>query len=144
LGALFEADSRLVKALDQQLKDQCGIPLIWYEVLLRVGRTGADGMTMGQLANLIALTTGGVTRLVDRAEAAGYVLRTPSPHDRRVLMLVLTAQGWQKLTEATPIHIQGIEEQLIARLEPKEVQCLFSLLEKIKAKSASGSETNNQ
>lgn len=60
----------------------------------RVGLTATDlktidlfnlfgPMSPGRLAGLTGLTTGGVTRLIDRLERAGFVRREPDPHDRR-------------------------------------------------------------
>ena len=39
--------------------------------------------TAGKLAELMGLTTGAVTRVIDRLEQAGYVRRTTDPADRR-------------------------------------------------------------
>ena len=43
--------------------------------------TGAA--TAGRLSDLMGLTTGAVTRVIDRLEQAGYVRRVPDPADRR-------------------------------------------------------------
>lgn len=43
----------------------------------------AGPLTAGQLAERTALTTGAVTRLIDRLERAGHVRRLPDPVDRR-------------------------------------------------------------
>jgi DNA-binding MarR family transcriptional regulator len=43
--------------------------------------TGAA--TAGRLSDLMGLTTGAVTRVIDRLEQAGYVRRVPDPTDRR-------------------------------------------------------------
>jgi DNA-binding MarR family transcriptional regulator len=48
------------------------------EVLLDAGAS-----TAGRLAELMGLSTGAMTRVVDRLEQAGYVRRTPDPADRR-------------------------------------------------------------
>jgi DNA-binding MarR family transcriptional regulator len=46
--------------------------------LMEIGPTGVR-----RLADLMGMTTGAVTRLVDRLERAGYVRREPDPADRR-------------------------------------------------------------
>ncbi len=43
----------------------------------------AGAATAGRLAEAMGLTTGAVTRLIDRLEQAGYVRRVPDPSDRR-------------------------------------------------------------
>lgn len=43
----------------------------------------AGAMTAGQIAEITGLTTGAVTGVIDRLEAAGYARRARDPHDRR-------------------------------------------------------------
>jgi DNA-binding MarR family transcriptional regulator len=63
-------------------------------VAIRFGLTESDiealevlidsgAATAGRLSELMGLTTGAVTRVIDRLEQAGYVRRTPDPTDRR-------------------------------------------------------------
>jgi DNA-binding MarR family transcriptional regulator len=49
--------------------------------------TGAA--TAGRLSELMGLTSGAVTRVIDRLEQAGYVRRTPDPADRRRVIVEL-------------------------------------------------------
>jgi DNA-binding MarR family transcriptional regulator len=55
--------------------------------LLELGPTGAR-----QLADLMGMTTGAVTRLVDRLERGGFVCREPDPADRRRVVLRLVPE----------------------------------------------------
>ena len=48
------------------------------DILIRSG-----SVTAGELADRTGLTTGAVTGLVDRLEAAGFARRARDPHDRR-------------------------------------------------------------
>lgn len=54
------------------------------EVLLDTGAA-----TAGKLSDLMGLTTGAVTRVIDRLEQAGYVRRVPDPADRRRVIVEL-------------------------------------------------------
>ncbi len=56
------------------------------DIIARTGRLSA-----GQLANLSGLTTGAVTAVIDRLEAAGYVARVRDPLDRRKVWVEPTA-----------------------------------------------------
>lgn len=49
--------------------------------------------TPGELAKRINLTTGATTRMLDRLLAAGYVTRTPDPHDRRRVIIEAAGDG---------------------------------------------------
>ncbi len=54
----------------------------------------ADGpLTQSQLGERLSLTSGAITMLVDRLEAAGWVQRVPHPSDRRYTLVALSAQA---------------------------------------------------
>lgn len=48
--------------------------------------------TAGKLSDLMGLTTGAVTRVIDRLEQAGYVRRVPDPTDRRRVIVELVPE----------------------------------------------------
>jgi DNA-binding MarR family transcriptional regulator len=50
-------------------------------------------LPMNELANLLGCDSSNVTGIVDRLETRGLVVRQPSPSDRRVRNIVLTADG---------------------------------------------------
>ena len=60
---------------------QVGLNITDHKCLDILFHTGA--MTAGQLAEITGLTTGAVTGVIDRLEAAGYARRARDPHDRR-------------------------------------------------------------
>jgi len=73
-----------------------------------VGRAVDGQVSMGALAEQVASTTGGVTRLLDRMIAAGLVERVPCPTDRRVSFAGLAVTGRAKLAEAAPVHAANL------------------------------------
>ena len=48
--------------------------------------------TAGRLAELMGMTTGAVTRVIDRLEQAGYVRRTTDPADRRRVVIEIVPE----------------------------------------------------
>ena len=66
------------------------------EVLIDTGSS-----TAGALSELMGLTTGAVTRVIDRLEQAGYVRRVPDPADRR-----------RVIVEVVPENVAGVEATL--------------------------------
>ena len=60
-------------------------------IALRV--LGGGPKPMGELARFLACDSSNVTGISDRLEERGLVRREPWPNDRRVKMLVLTADG---------------------------------------------------
>jgi DNA-binding MarR family transcriptional regulator len=57
------------------------------EVLIDTGAA-----TAGMLSDLTGLTTGAVTRVIDRLEQSGYVRRVPDPTDRRRVIVELVPE----------------------------------------------------
>lgn len=55
----------------------------------------AGGMTAGELARAAGLTTGAVTAVVDRLEAAGLARRVADPADRRRVRIEATDRLWE-------------------------------------------------
>lgn len=107
-GRLVEAYSRMERWLGSALEFETGLPHVWFEVLIRLTRSEDGQLTMSSLAEQIALTTSGVTRLVDRMQAAGYVERRPCPTDRRVAYARVTDAGREALDRAATVHADNL------------------------------------
>ena len=65
-----------------------------FDVLATLRRAGAPyRLTPGELSRSTMVTTGGMTKRLDRLEATGMIRREPDPHDRRGKLIALTAKG---------------------------------------------------
>ena len=64
-------------------------------------------------------------------ERAGLVERRPCPSDRRVQYVGLTDAGRDMLERATAVHLRGIQQHMMNRLEPREVADLDATLAKL-------------
>jgi DNA-binding MarR family transcriptional regulator len=122
---------RLTEQLGQELEQAVGLPLVWFDVLIHVGGAPEGRMTMSKLSANVALTTGGITRLVDRMAEAGLVARENCPSDRRSVHVVLTPAGHETLGRAIGEHINGIEQHLFAPLSESERALLADVLTKL-------------
>jgi DNA-binding MarR family transcriptional regulator len=130
-GRLLEAQRRLTRALNRSLRDQFGISSVWYEALLRLGRSPQRQMSISQLGEQVVLTSGGATRLVDRLEEVGYIERVACPSDRRVHWVRLTEAGLALLIAATEVHLRDLEEHFSGHLTNEEMGTLTDLLDRI-------------
>jgi DNA-binding MarR family transcriptional regulator len=133
-GRLVEAYSFLERRLGASLEATCGIPSTWFEVLLRLARAEDGQLSMGPLAEEVALTTGGITRLLDRMIKAGYVERRPGTTDRRVAFAVLTPAGREKIEEAAAVHARDLQE-IFAVFSSAERGTLDDLLDRLRTDS---------
>jgi DNA-binding MarR family transcriptional regulator len=131
VGLLAEANAARGCHFERDLAG-VGVPLSWFEVLVRLGRTPGGRLRMSDLAHAVALTTSGTTRLVDRIEAAGLIERQACATDRRVAYAALTAAGRKVLEKATPVHVDSIQRHVIETLSDDEVRELERLLRKLR------------
>lgn len=134
---LLESAARLSRTLSMELEESCGIPLAWYEVLVRILRSTDGRLTMSAVASQTVHTSGGTTRLVDRIEEAGYLRRVSCPNDRRTTFVELTEQGLAALEHATDEHLTHIDTHLNGLLDQEDRTTLISLLTKINGGPAS-------
>ncbi|WP_117209617.1 MarR family winged helix-turn-helix transcriptional regulator [Allorhizocola rhizosphaerae] len=107
-GRFLGSANRLEYILGRAIEQECGISHLMFEVLLILARAGGPGLTMGAISREQVLTTGGVTRLIDRMETAGLVERSNDPHDRRGRLVRLTPLGEQTVVHAARVHVENI------------------------------------
>lgn len=131
MGLIVRAHRRLTETLGRELEQTAGIPLVFFDVLIHVGAAPEGRLTMSRLSTDVALTTGGVTRLVDRMADAGLVARRNCPNDRRSIHVVLTPEGKAVLDRAVAAHIDGIDRHLMAHLDEDERTALVGALMKV-------------
>lgn len=128
MGLLVRSHRHLTDILGRELERAVGIPLVWFDVLIHIGGAPERRLTMSQLSTDVALTTGGVTRLVDRMADAGLVARQNCPNDRRSVYVVLTEQGQDTLGRAIVEHIEGIDRHLVTALSAEDRTALATAL----------------
>ena len=89
-GALTRTHAAIVQRLQEALAAADFPPLPWYEVLATVAEAPEQRLKMGDLAEALVITRGGLTKLVDRLVKAGLLERTFCETDRRVSYATLT------------------------------------------------------
>jgi DNA-binding MarR family transcriptional regulator len=130
-GLLLETNARLERQLGGALEQSIGLPLAWFEVLLRVDRSPNEFLSMSELASQSVYSSGGTTRLVDRIEAKGLIERVACPNDRRSVHVRLTEEGARTLEQATELHAGHLDTYLTSKLDPMEREVLESALRKL-------------
>ena len=105
-------------------------PLSWFELLWAVKRSPTGRPRMGELAEWLTLSRGGITKLVDRLVKGGYLERVACSEDRRSLQAELTPAGEQLLDEMRAIYRQEVERHL-ASLSADEAEMLTEVLAKV-------------
>lgn len=124
---------RLAAALTEQLVEvyrEHGLGEGEFDVLAALRRAGEPfKRAPGDLADHTMVTTGAMTKRVDRLEAAGLVSRRPSQADGRGRVIALTAKGRATIDAAFEAHIAN-EHRLLGMLDPADRAALEPILTK--------------
>ncbi|KOG41336.1 MarR family winged helix-turn-helix transcriptional regulator [Streptomyces decoyicus] len=129
IGRLF----RLTDALDQRLRPPFGAADLGsgdFDVLAALRRSGAPhALSAGELSRTVLVTTGAITKRVDRLEARGLVSRSVAETDSRGRLITLTAGGVKLTDELIGVHLDN-QRRLLAGLSGEEQTQLAGLLER--------------
>ena len=90
--ALVRYETYLWNHLDDRLVAAGGVSLANLTAL-RVVRRHAGSARVQELRTQLGITVGAASKLVDRLERDGLVVRTANPHDRRSSLIALTPAG---------------------------------------------------
>ena len=111
--AFLRAHSAMLRRIGRDL-DEAGLPpLAWYDVLAALRDSPEGRLRQVELAEQVMLSNSGLSRLLDRIEAAGLVERVTCPGDRRSLHLELTDEGAEMLERMWPVYARGIAEDFL-------------------------------
>jgi DNA-binding MarR family transcriptional regulator len=99
---------RLPGALDTQLRRDSGISHFEYQVLAMLSQVPDRTLRMSELATRTEGSLPRLSQVVARHEQRGWVRRTPDPADGRYTLAILTDEGWTKVAEAAPGHVEEV------------------------------------
>lgn len=90
----FRAGGNQDNAFENLAADRLGVNHTDLHCLNAIENAG--GLTAGELAAAVGLTSGAVTGVVDRLERAGFARRVPDPADRRRVKVEVTAEFYAR------------------------------------------------
>ncbi len=131
-GLVMEASAGVNRRLEHEMHEALGIPLTFFEVLLRLSRSAGEGVSLNALAAQVSFSSGGFSRLVDRMEARGLVERRACPTNRRSTLVAVTANGRAVLDDAVRVHADGLRRHLLSALEPSTVAELATTMRTVR------------
>lgn len=117
------AAARNVTGLYTPYLKELGLTYTQYIVFLVLWEK--DGITVGEICEKLMLDNGTVSPLLKKMEQAGYITRTRSSEDDRVVLISLTKEGkdLQKKAKDVPAKVAGCVD-----LPPEKAKMLYTLL----------------
>jgi DNA-binding MarR family transcriptional regulator len=137
-GALSRTHAAVSQRLQEALAQGDMPPLPWYEVLEAVAEAPEQRMRMGDLAEALVITRGGLTKLVDRLVKAGLLERTFCETDRRVSYATLLPAGVHMLQEMRPVIVGELEVAFSVNISVTEANELRETLDSVRSSACSG------
>ena len=117
--------------LDSQLQADAGLTHFEYFVLAMLSEAPERTLRMTALASLTNATLPRLSHVVGRLEGRGLVERRPCPEDRRATNATLTTEGWSKVVETAPGHVETVRHNVIDALDRRQVKQLRDICESI-------------
>ena len=131
-GTLTRTHAAISERLQAALAQGDFPPLPWYEVLATLAEAPDKRLKMGDLAEQLVITRGGLTKLVDRLVKAGLVERAFCETDRRVSYATLTPAGAELLEDMRPVVIAELKVAFAAKLSVAEANELRETLDRVR------------
>lgn len=129
MARLMRISNDIQEGLEQSLQPH-GLSLGRFTLLITLLREEGHRLKPSILAERAGVTRATVTGLLDGLEARGVVRRTSHPGDRRSLLVELTPEGLEFITQMLPDHTERVA-RLMAAVDEGDTQELVRILEKI-------------
>jgi DNA-binding MarR family transcriptional regulator len=118
---VLQASTLVGRALERTIKQEVGLPLAGYEVLVRLAEVPeGERLQMQELARRVLLSKSGLSQLFTRLEKRGLVARQGDPENLRVTYAILTEEGRELLERVLPVFRKDVEERFGAHLTEEE------------------------
>jgi DNA-binding MarR family transcriptional regulator len=127
---LIRLREAVMREIDRRLHRDGLISLADYGVLITLVTAPGLRLRMSDLGARRMLTPSGITRVVVRLEAQGFVRREPDPADGRAAFAALTRPGLEALRRAQVVHHATVRELYLGRLTKHELEGLAAVFEK--------------
>lgn len=91
-----------------RLLGEFGLSVADFDVMATLRRRAEPkGLKANYLQSSVMITSGGMTKRLDRLESAGLIQRHPDPDDRRGVLITLTTEGRRVIDDALPVLLDA-------------------------------------
>lgn len=108
---LLKASNQIEDQIRRRLREQYQSTLPRFDVMSALARS-PEGLKMSQISEMLRVSNGNVTGIVDRLTDEGLALRVAVPGDRRASLVRLTPKGQAAFAEHAAAHESWIDDML--------------------------------
>ena len=127
---LVRTHTRLWELVESHMRSEYGLSMARYDVLAHLQLAGGR-LGLSDLASAIALSPSGLSKLLDRMDAAGLIRREPDPDDARAVFATVTARGRELVRRARDGHHGLLRQAFGSALSDRDVADLARIMRKL-------------
>lgn len=128
---LMRIQSRVLDAVEQDLKRAGFPPLAWYDALLELSRAPSGEMRPVELEKQMLIPQYSASRLIDRLVDEGLAARRECKMDKRGLFVEITDTGRDLQKRMWSAYSAAIEKHVGSKLSDSDASRLCGLLDRL-------------
>ena len=137
---LQQVNRVLENLLERRLREATDLSMAEYELLYRLELAAGHPLQMSEIATQLLNSPSGATRLADRLEAAGLIVRETPRDNRRVVEVRLTDHGKELLGRADRVFKDALQDTFASHLSDAELSTLRALMRRLLEKNGAWSD----
>ena len=130
---LIKCSKKLDQIMSTRLRLHHQSSLTRFDVLAHLDLAGDTGLSTSVLAGKLLASKGNITRLLDRMEQDGLIVRHQHSKDKRVHRICLSEKGAESFNLMAPDHERWTHE-ILSVLDSREQAELVRLLKTIRSR----------
>lgn len=103
-----------------------------YDVLYSLSRCPSGWLRLNELNDYVLLTQPSISRMVDRLEQRGLIVRKTAQDDKRGVLIGLTEAGTELQKKVGRVHVKNIMERMEVAFTDEEMRTLLELTTKLR------------
>jgi len=119
------------RMLADHVEQEAGLPPPDFFVLARLRRSSDPAVPLSTLTRELGFSSGGFTKVADRLQQAGLIVRQPSPCDRRVTNAVLTPAGRAAAERALAVYCAALRQLVLRHLGTDGLRAMVSQMSRL-------------
>src|SRR6201985_517767 len=128
---LMRIQSRVLDAVEQELKKAGFPPLAWYDALLELSRAPSGEMRPVELEKQMLIPQYSTSRLIDRLVDEGLAVRRECKIDKRGQFVEITEMGRELQKKMWNAYSAAIEKHVGSKLSDADAAKLCGLLDRL-------------
>lgn len=126
---LLKASSLIEDEIRRRLRNEFNWTLPRFDVMSALARS-PDGLKMSEISQMLRVSNGNITGIVDKLSEEGLALRVAVPGDRRANLVRLTPKGQDVFTQHAEVHEAWIDE-ILSGLDAEDVDSMIGRLDRL-------------